>query len=212
MTTGKKKKAQTAAQPPSLEMQDILRREAREFDRTLNASESRVGLSTDEPENDLGRRLEYQRRAQSLTQEQLADLTKLADGAGKGLSRGVISLYELGINRPGIKEVRLLCEVLHVSPSYLIYGEEMPFQEKSRGLHFGGIADNQPEFLAKATYCLSRLDAVQSIVLVQMMMGMLRSESKGFDKIMEFQANRMFFEIANDLQEILEDKAVKKKT
>jgi len=212
MATGKKKKAQAVAPAPSLEMQDLLRRDTREFDRSLNFSESGVGLSTDEPENDLGRRLEHQRRAQSLTQEQLADLTKLADVAGKGLSRGVISLYELGINRPGIKEVRLLCEVLRVSPSYLIYGEEMPFQEKSRGLHFGGIADNQAEFLAKATYCLSRLDPEQSIVLVQMMMGMLRSESKGFDKIMEFRASRMFFEIANNLQEILEEKAAKKKT
>jgi len=211
MATGKKKRIPPVA-APSLEVQDGVRSDAREFDRTLNVSESGVGLSTDEPENVLGQRLEYQRRAQSLTQEQLATLTKHADKDGKGLSRGVISLYELGINRPGIKEMRLLCEVLRVSPSYLIYGEEMPFREMTGALHFGGIADNQPEFLAKATYCLSRLDAVHSVALVQMMMGTLRNEFKSFDKIMEFEANSRFFDTANNLQEILTDRAAKKKT
>lgn len=211
MTTKKKKKPPLIA-TPSLEMQDFLQREARELDRVLNVAKSGVGISNDEPENKLGQRLEYQRRVQSLTQEQLATLTKQADKDGKGLSRGVISLYELGINRPGVKEIRLLCEVLRVSPSYLIYGEEMPFQEMSGALHFGGIADNHPEFIAKATYCLSRLDAMHSIVLVQMMMGMLRNEFKSFDKIMEFEASRVFFDTANDLQGILADRASKKKT
>lgn len=212
MTTGKKTKRTATIAAPSLEVQDGLRSEAREFERVLNVSEFGVGLSTDEPENELGQRLEYQRRAQSLTQEQLATLTKQADKDGKGLSRGVISLYELGINRPGIKEIRLLCEALRISPSYLIYGQELPFQAMTGALHFGGIADNHPEFLAKAIYCLSRLDAVQSIVLVQMMMGVLRNESKSFDKIMEFEANRKFLDIANSLQKILADRAAKKAT
>jgi len=104
-----------------------------------------------------------------------------------------------------------LCEVLRVNPSYLIYGEEMPFQERTHALHFGGVADTYPEFIAKATYCFSKLDAVSGIVLVQMMMSMLRSEFKSFDKFMELQASDTFFKTAKELQAILKEKEAKKK-
>lgn len=196
-------------QPLTIEQQKAFRkleREAHEIDTGT------PGYCTDAPENELGKRLEYQRTAKSLTQGQLAELTKLADETGKGLSRGVISLYELGINRPGIREVRILCEVLRISPSYLIYGDDDPFDIKANSQHFGGMADSEPEFIARAVYCLYRLGSEHSLPLVQMMIGVLRSELKGFDNMMEFNADRVFLDIAKDLQAILKEKKKKAKS
>jgi transcriptional regulator with XRE-family HTH domain len=199
MTTMKKK------QPFTLEQQNSLRK----VDREAQALEAGgLGVSTDEPENDLGKRVEFQRRAKALTQEQLAELTQKADQSGKGLSRSVISLYELGINRPGIKEVRLLCESLQVSPSYLIYGDEHPFEEKISFTHFDGIADSEPEFFARIVYCFKRLDPVYTFPIMQMVMRTLGDDIKG---LMEWHADRVFLEIADDLKAILEEKQAKSK-
>lgn len=200
MTTKRKTQVLTIEQQKAFRK---LEREAIEFDT------GKPGYCTDEPENDLGKRLEYQRTAKSLTQGQLAELTKLADETGKGLSRSVISLYELGINRPGIREVRILCEVLRISPSYLIYGDDEPFEVKANSQHFGGIADSEPEFLARAVYCLYRLDSEHSIPLVEMMIGMLQNELTGFENLMEYHADRVFLDIAKDLQGILKEKKKK---
>lgn len=178
----------------------------RHLERMANEVDGNLGVSTSEPENELGKRLEYQRQAKGLTQDQLATLTKQADKDGKGLSRGVISLYELGINRPGIKEIRLLCEVLRVSPSYFIYGDDDPFDIKANSLHHGGVAESEPEFLARAVYCLRYLEPEQSITLVQIMIGMLRGERKSFDKLMAAHADHTFLEMADDLRLILENK------
>lgn len=207
MTTRKKKEsfAENAERENALRK---LGREAVEVDASVFETGGK-GYCTDEPENGIGQRIEYQRRAQTLTQGQLADLTKQADTTGKGLSRGVISLYELGINRPGIKEVRLLCEVLRVSPSYLIYGDDDPFGTKASSLHFGGIAKTEPEFLSRAVYCLYRLDSEHSIALVQMMIGMLRGELKGFDSLMEAHADKVLLDMADNLRATLEDKGSK---
>ncbi|HEU0234313.1 MAG TPA: helix-turn-helix transcriptional regulator [Gallionella sp.] len=178
----------------------------RRLERSAHEVDGGLGVSTSEPESELGKRLEYQRQAKGFTQDQLATLTKQADKDGKGLSRGVISLYELGINRPGIKEIRLLCEVLRVSPSYFIYGDDDPFDIKANSLHHGGVAESEPEFLARAVYCLRWLEPEQSIALVQIMIGMLRGERKGFDKLMEAHADRAFLDVAENLNLILNSK------
>jgi len=184
----------------TLEDQNNLRkleRAAKEADGEVHA------FATDEPENELGKRLEFQRRAKALTQGQLADLTQKADLAGKGLSRSVISLYELGINRPGIKEVRLLCEVLRVSPSYLIYGDEHPFQSTARIQHFEGIANTEPEYFARMVYCLWRLDPHFTIPIMKMVMNTL---GNNIEHLMEAHADRVFLEMSDDLRTILEKK------
>ncbi len=183
----------------------------RRLERLANEVDGGLGVSTSEPESEIGKRLEYQRKAKGLTQDQLASSTKLADKDGKGLSRGVISLYELGINRPGVKEIRLLSEVLRVSPSYFIYGDDDPFDIKADSLHYGGVAESEPEFLARAVYCLRSLEPEQSIALVQIMIGMLRGERKSFDKLMEAHADRTFLDVADDLRLILESKNSDKK-
>jgi len=50
-----------------------------------------------------------------------------------GLSRTVLFGYEAGRTRPGVREIRLICEALKVSPNRLIFGMEQPFAE-SQGL------------------------------------------------------------------------------
>lgn len=196
MATRKKKPAIT------LEQQNAFRK----IEREARALDGEAGFCTDEPENELGKRLEYQRRAKDLTQGQLADLTKQADQAGKGLSRSVISLYELGINRPGVKEMRLLCEVLRISPSYLIYGDEHPFQETVNLTHFDGIADTEPEFFSRMVYCLWRLDPFYTLPIMQMVMRTLGDDIKG---LMDWHADRVFLDMADDLRGILEKKESK---
>lgn len=47
-----------------------------------------------------------------------------------GISREAIKGYESGRNKPGSRELRLLCEALHVSPNMLLFGTETPFEPK----------------------------------------------------------------------------------
>lgn len=70
----------------------------------------KIGISDREPELELGRRLQEAREVAKLTQDELSERTKLADSEGKGISRAVLSLYEVGKNRPSPRELRMLCE------------------------------------------------------------------------------------------------------
>lgn len=196
MAARKKKPSFTIEQENALRK---LEREAIAFD----SDGENAGYCSDEPEAELGKRLEYQRRAKGLTQGQLSDLTKQADQVKKGLSRGVISLYELGINRPGVKEIRLLCEVLRISPSYLIYGDEHPFEETAKLTHFGGVADTEPEFFSRMLYCLWRLDPSFTLPIMQMVMRTLGDDIEG---LMEWHADRVFLDMADKLRDILKEK------
>lgn len=191
MTTKNKKQAFDLEQQNSFRK---LEREAHSIDT------GDLGFCSDEPENDFGMRLEFQRRANSFTQEQLANLTKKADKLGKGLSRSTISLYELGINRPGVKEIRLLCEVLRISPSYLIYGDEHPFQQTVNLTHFDGVANSKPEYFARMVYCLWRLDPFYTFPIMQMVMRTLGDDIKW---LMEAHADRVFLDMADDLRKII---------
>jgi transcriptional regulator with XRE-family HTH domain len=47
-----------------------------------------------------------------------------------GLSREAIKGYESGRNKPGAKELKLLCEALQISPNQLLFGSEQPFHPK----------------------------------------------------------------------------------
>lgn len=185
--------------PRPLEQQNALRK----IERAAKMLDGGLGFSSDEPENELGKRLEYQRRAKGITQEQLSELTRQADLAGKGISRSSLSLYELGINRPGVKEVRLLCEVLRISPSYLIYGDEHPFEQTANITHFDGIADTEAEYYARLVYCFKRLDPFYAFPIMQMVM---RTLGNNIEDLMEWHANNVFLDMADDLRTILKEK------
>lgn len=168
------------------------------------------GVMNSEPEAELGKRLQEARETQKLTQGELADRTKSVDKEGKGISRGVISLYELGTNRPSPRELRILCEVLRVTPSYLIYGTEDPFENHMDLGRYGGRARTDPEFYAALTYCFSRLHHHHKIATLDLMMGLLRGWNKGFDTDLNEKADQQFLDIADELRVLLSER--KKRT
>lgn len=163
----------------------------------------KLGVLQQEPELELGDRLQRAREAKGFTQGQLADLTKRADKDEKGLSRAVISLYEAGTNRPGPRELRLLCEVLRVTPSYFIYGVDDPFDTFLERYRYGVIGNSEPEMVAALTYCFKRLHPHHRIAMMELMLGMLRGWNKGFDEDLDKNANTTLLQIADDLRLIL---------
>lgn len=75
---------------------------------------------------EIGHRIADARNGLGWSQIALHTRTKLADPEGVGISRAVLSLYETGKNKPGAREIRLLCDALKVSPNWLLYGSESP--------------------------------------------------------------------------------------
>lgn len=75
---------------------------------------------------EIGRRISEARNGLGFSQLAVQTRTKMADTDGVGVSRAALSLYETGTNKPGAREITLLCEVLHVSPNWLLYGSESP--------------------------------------------------------------------------------------
>lgn len=76
-------------------------------------------------EDGIGIRLKAAREGKGISQTDLHRLT--------GLSRTVLINYEAGRHIPGVRELRLLCDALGVTPNSLIYGTEEPIP-KSEGL------------------------------------------------------------------------------
>ena len=58
-----------------------------------------------------------------LTQAQLAEKS--------GLSLSAIKSYESGRNMPGTRELRELCQALQISPNKLLFGTELPFEQRT---------------------------------------------------------------------------------
>lgn len=161
------------------------------------------GFNTVEPELNLGGRLQMVREAKALTQAKVAELTRRADKEGKGLSRAVVSFYEAGTTRPGPKEIRLLCEVLQVSPSYLIYGSEDPFNQRTDYDRFLNLGRTDAEHDAFILYLFSRLESPQKMAMLQLMRDLLNLSEKGFSKRMKAEAIPRFLEAAKQLEEEL---------
>lgn len=204
-----KKTGKTSSRPLSLAAKkafDQLEAEARAESDELSRLEVRLGVLPTEPETSLGARIQHTRSERGLTQGQLADLTKRADREGKGLSRAVISLYEAGTNKPGPREMRILCEVLRVTPSYLIYGGDDPFDTFHDRYRYGAIGGRHPEFVASLVFCFGKLGTHQKLTILEMMLALLRDRDHNFDLNMDQSANDYFLEMADELRSLLEHK------
>lgn len=212
MSDKPKSKSRKSKEPSDLpsdlrKIQDNLEfTERQEAEQAAFAPPKRLGVLQQEPELELGARLLQAREAKGLTQGQLAEATKRADKDGKGLSRAVISFYELGTNRPGPREIRLLCETLQITPSYLIYGEDDPFDNFLNRHRHGVARPSDPESFASITYCFARLHPHHRIAVMELMLGLLRGWHKGFDEQMDNEANKAFLEIAEQLKKLLADR------
>lgn len=192
-----KQRAREALESLAAEASLLDREIAEELD---TAPPQTIGYRTDEPEKDLGERLQGARRMAGMTQGELSERTKLADLRGEGVSRAVISLYENGGSRPGPRELRMLCEVLRVSPSYLIYETDDPFDGLSEYARYYGFGKTEAEFAAFLTYAFRQLHGHPRFAVLQLMLAVLRGWDKNFDDKAHAEAVPEFLKLADDLR------------
>lgn len=76
--------------------------------------------------SEIGRRISQARNGLGLSQQAVSGRSAMLDQDRVGISRATLSLYETGTNKPGAREILLLCEVLSVSPNWLLFGSESP--------------------------------------------------------------------------------------
>lgn len=82
------------------------------------------------PEEGIGERIKKRREELRLNYEELARLTTKCDYWGKGLSGVSLARYEKGEALPGARELRLLCESLHLPSEWLLLGVDRQDQAK----------------------------------------------------------------------------------
>lgn len=186
---------------------DALANQAEFLDReitedVIHRKHPAIGISDQEPELELGQRLQEAREAARLTQGELAELTKQADSENKGLSRAVLSFYETGKSRPSPRELRMLCEVLRVSPSQLIYGLEDPFENLMDLARYNGLAVSDPEFFAMLIYAFDKQHHHIRLAIMQIMNSMLLGWDNTWTANTE-EANKLFLEKADALRSLL---------
>lgn len=177
---------------------DLLEREHAE--EQANALPAAVGFRVDEPEKELGARLQYARREAGLTQGELSERTKLADPKREGIARTVISAYEGGVNRPSPRELRMLCEVLRVTPNHLIYGTDDPFDSFSEYGRYHGFGRTEAEFLAYLTYAFTKLHKHPRQGVMEVMLSILRGWERDFDRRAHEEAYAVFLRRADELR------------
>lgn len=102
--------------------------------------------------------------------------------------------------------MRLLCEVLRVTPSYFIYGVDDPFDTFLERYRYGVIGGSDPEIVAALTYCFRRLHPHHRIAIMELMLGLLRGWNKGFDEDLDQNANGSFLEIADELRLLIKER------
>jgi len=85
---------------------------------------------------EIGKRLVAARTGLGFSQHAVHTRTKLHDSEGAGISRAVLSLYETGVNKPGAREIRILCETLKITPNWLLFGTESPVKTLQPSLEF----------------------------------------------------------------------------
>ncbi len=85
---------------------------------------------------EIGKRLVEAREGLGLSQQNVHGASKRVDPAGEGVSRSALSLYETGVNRPGAREIVLLCEALKITPNWLLYGSDSPAKTLQASLDF----------------------------------------------------------------------------
>jgi transcriptional regulator with XRE-family HTH domain len=86
------------------------------------------------PEDGIGSRIRSARESKGFSQTAVATRSKLVDPNQRGIARTVLVGYESGQFKPGAREIRILCEVLAVTPNWLIYGEDSGYGVKQASM------------------------------------------------------------------------------
>jgi transcriptional regulator with XRE-family HTH domain len=120
---------------------------------------------------DIGARIKAAREERGFTQNAVANRTKMADHAARGISRTSVIGYEQGTSNPGLREIRLLCEVLRVTPNWLVYGTDAAGPVTQSSMEVFSLAPNgELKNVMKAALALIALkgherDSILSLVL-----------------------------------------------
>ena len=91
-----------------------------------NTPKKRSPDREDKLAKEIGQRLVQARTGLGLSQQAVHGRSKIHDSEGIGVSRAVLSLYETGVNKPGAREINLLCKTLTITPNWLLFGSESP--------------------------------------------------------------------------------------
>lgn len=115
-----------------------------------------------------GARLRQAREERGFTQGAVSNRTKMIDPEQRGVSRTALIGYEQDTSNPGLREIKLLCEVLRITPNWLIYGSEGATQVATASSEL--LNTPQIEMAVRTALALSALkgherEALQSIVL-----------------------------------------------
>lgn len=78
------------------------------------------------PEESFPKRLAALREEKGLRHDSLSELTKHVDPQKRGIARTTLRGYELGVTKPGIRELRILSQTLGVTTNKLIFGADDP--------------------------------------------------------------------------------------
>ena len=116
--------------------------------------------------------------SKNLTHDGLAKLTKLFDdpaNSKSGISRTTIRGYEVGLYKPGTRELRLLSQALEVSPTWLIFGGPEQGAPISTSIEQGQKLD-QTEFqkFFVALHLLRALSPAERDILYTMLHGLAK--------------------------------------
>lgn len=152
---------------------------------------------SDEPELELGSRLAKLRERELWSQEQLSQATKEHDSTGAGISRAVISMYERGRNRPGTRELRILCDTLRVTPSELLYGSPTPFEiDKWQILNSN---HSHPLYFARWLHLFAQLPTDVQLSIYKLVIEFLRPTQAQVDRL-DYEASKTLLRLADQLR------------
>jgi tetratricopeptide (TPR) repeat protein len=124
--------------------------------------------STLSPAEQIGKFFRATRKAQSLSQEQLADLARRRPGH---VSRAMISAVERGRHLPGLEVLLTLSQVLHISPS-----EVLERLELARGESIDASGMSYGELDRQASQCFWSGDPRRAVAYYDTMLSLLQED------------------------------------
>lgn len=161
------------------------------------------------PEDQIGPRIAEKRLSKNLTHDGLSKLTKLFDDPGNsksGISRTTIRGYEVGLYKPGTRELRLLSQALEVSPTWLIFGGPEQSASISDSIEKGHKLDQTEvqKFLV-ALHLLRALDPAERDLLYNMLHGLAKLKIGETEYRAAVIAHQEFGALVSDLWSDLRD-------
>lgn len=148
-------------------------------DKKKQLSKQQDNAADEKPKTDnlataIGRRLSQARNGLGLSQQAVSTRSAVLDADGVGISRATLSLYETGTNKPGAREILLLCEVLSISPNWLLFGSESPARAIQPTTLF--LAGNDLDISSRLAIALLALNPADRDSIANIIFSMLTSK------------------------------------